>query len=59
MVASAWGAAADADVLALLIDARRKPGSGVSEETEAILDELKESAQTELLRPQQDRLVER
>jgi GTP-binding protein Era len=50
MVASAWGAAGDADVLALLIDAKKEAAqSGVSEETEAILDALKESRKPELL----------
>ncbi len=50
MVASAWGAAADANVLALLIDAKKEAAhSGVSEETEAILDALKESRKPKLL----------
>ena len=50
MVASAWGAAADADVLALLIDARKEAAqSGVSEETQAILDTLKDSRKPKLL----------
>ena len=41
MVASAWGAAADADVLALLIDARKEAGEAtLSEETQAILSGL-------------------
>ena len=41
MVASAWGAAADADALALLIDARKEAGEAtLSEETQAILSGL-------------------
>jgi len=50
MVASAWGAAADADVLALLIDAKKEAAHlAVSEETEAILDALKQSRKPKLL----------
>ena len=50
MVASAWGAAGDADVLALLIDAKKEAAhAGVSEETQAILDALKESRKPKLL----------
>ena len=50
MVASAWGAAGDADVLALMIDAKKEAAqSGVSEETQAILDTLKESRKPKLL----------
>jgi GTP-binding protein Era len=50
MVASAWGAAADADVLALLIDARKEAAqAGVSDETQSILDTLKESRKPKLL----------
>jgi GTPase len=50
MVASAWGAAADADVLALLIDAKKEAAhSAVSEETEAILEALKRSRKPKLL----------
>jgi GTP-binding protein Era len=42
MVASAWGAAADADAIALLIDARKETAAtGLSEETAAILEALK------------------
>ena len=57
MVASAWGAAADADVLALLIDAQQGGGGcgESSEETQAILDALKESRKPQASRPQQDR----
>lgn len=50
MVASAWGAAADADVSALLIDARKESGRpGVSEETEAIFNSLRETRKPKLL----------
>ena len=50
MVASAWGAAADADVLALLIDAKKEAAhSAVSEETEAILEALEPSRKPKLL----------
>jgi GTPase len=42
MVASAWGAAADADALALLVDARKEQGgSTVADDTQAILDGLR------------------
>jgi GTPase len=41
MVASAWAAAADADALALMIDARKEAGqASLSEETQAILTGL-------------------
>jgi GTPase len=50
MVASAWGAAGDADALALLIDAKKEAAQpGVSEETQAILDGLKEGGKPQLL----------
>ncbi len=50
MVASAWSAAADADVSALLIDARKESGHpGVSEETEAIFNSLRETRKPKLL----------
>jgi len=50
MVASAWGAAADADVLALMIDSRKEAGqSTVTEETQAILKGLGESRKSKLL----------
>jgi GTPase len=42
MVASAWSAAAEADALALLIDARKEAAPGVSEETAEILKTLAE-----------------
>ena len=40
MVASAWSAAADADALMLMIDARKEAGASLSEETQSILAEL-------------------
>ena len=50
MVASAWGAAADADALALLIDARKEAASAsLSEETETILATLKETGKPKVL----------
>ena len=50
MVASAWGAAADADLVALLIDSRREAAqSHVSEETQAILDGLAGVARPKVL----------
>ncbi len=50
MVASAWGAAADADVLALMIDSRKEAGqSTMTEETQAILESLGESRKPKLL----------
>jgi GTP-binding protein Era len=45
MVTSAWGGAADADVVCLLIDARR----GIDEEAEAILGRLSEVSQPKIL----------
>ena len=50
MVASAWGAAADADALALLIDARKEAAEArVSEETGEILKTLGESRKPKVL----------
>jgi GTP-binding protein Era len=50
MVASAWGAAKDADVLALMIDARKDARqSSVSQETETILGGLSEIQKPRLL----------
>jgi GTP-binding protein Era len=64
MAASAWGAAADADVLALLIDARQEiqgapggrdaqksapPPASISEQTEGILATLRESKAPKVL----------
>ena len=51
MVTSAWGGAGDADVVCLLVDARK----GVDEEDEAILAKLPEVKQPEDPDPQQDR----
>jgi GTP-binding protein Era len=45
MVTTAWGGAHDADVVALLIDAKR----GLDEETEAILEKLGEVRQPKIL----------
>ncbi len=60
MVASAWGAAADADALALLIDARKEAASAsLSEETAAILDRLKESRTPRVLVLNKIDLIER
>ena len=60
MVASAWGAAADADVLALLIDSRKEAGhSAVTEETQAILKSLGESRKPKLMVLNKIDLVER
>ncbi len=50
MVASAWGAAADADALALLIDARKEAAhEGLGEETDAILGKLREIRKPKVL----------
>jgi GTP-binding protein Era len=50
MVASAWGAAADADVLALLIDARKEAAeASLTEETQAILKTLDASRKPKVL----------
>lgn len=45
MVAAAWGGAADADHIVLLVDAKR----GISEETRAIIDNLKEQNRKAIL----------
>lgn len=45
MVAAAWGGAADADHIVLLIDAKR----GISHETQSIIDTLKEQKRTAIL----------
>lgn len=45
MVISAWGGAGDADVIALLVDARK----GVDEEVEAILENLKAMGRRKIL----------
>jgi GTPase len=60
MVASAWGAAGDADVLALLIDAKKEAAhTGVSEDTQAILDALRHSRKPQLLLLNKIDLIER
>jgi GTP-binding protein Era len=60
MVASAWGAAADADVLALLVDARKDASqSSVTEETGAILKALGDSRKPKLIVLNKIDLVER
>ena len=51
MVTSAWGGASDADVVALLLDARK----GIDEEAEAILEKLPEREAAQDPDPQQDR----
>ena len=49
MVASAWSAAADADVVALMIDARKEAGqTSLTEETQAILAGLGERGKPKL-----------
>ena len=49
MVASAWSAAADADVVALMIDARKEAGqASLTEETQAILAGLGERGKPKL-----------
>ena len=59
MVASAWGAAADADVLMLLIDARKEADASLSEETQSILTTLGERRQPKLAVLNKIDLVER
>src|SRR5208282_2239395 len=60
MVASAWGAAADADALALLIDARKEAGSAsLSEETGQILGTLGQRGKPKLAVLNKIDLVER
>ena len=60
MVASAWGAAADADVLMLLIDARKETGqASLTEETRSILAALGERRQPKLAVLNKIDLVER
>ncbi len=60
MVASAWGAAADADALALLIDARKEAAfASLSEETEQILETLKERGKPKVLVLNKIDLIER
>jgi GTP-binding protein Era len=60
MAASAWGAAADADVLALLIDARAEVArEDLSDETETILKAVSESGKPKVLALNKIDLVER
>ncbi len=60
MVASAWSAAADADVLALMIDARKETSQpGLTEETRAILAGLGGAAKPKLAVLNKIDLVER
>ncbi|MGO4570963.1 GTPase Era [Microvirga sp. 2TAF3] len=55
MVTSAWGGAADADAVALLIDARK----GIDEEAEAILEKLPELKRPKILILNKIDLIER
>jgi GTPase len=55
MVTSAWGGAGDADVVALLVDARK----GLDEEAEAILAKLQELKQPKILILNKIDLIER
>jgi GTPase len=60
MVASAWGAAADADVLMLLVDARKEAGeSSLTEDNQSILSTLGERKQPKLAVLNKIDLVER
>jgi GTPase len=60
MVASAWSAAADADVLALMIDARKEVGEGgLTEDTQAILKALGDRGKPKLAVLNKIDLVER
>ena len=60
MAASAWGAAADADVLALLIDARAESAhESLRDETEAILKTVSEGGKPKVLVLNKIDLVER
>jgi GTPase len=60
MVASAWSAAADADVLALMIDARKEAGEGgLTEDTQAILKALGDRGKPKLAVLNKIDLVER
>ncbi len=60
MVASAWGAAADADVLMLLIDARKEADeASLTEDTQAILTALGEARKPRLAVLNKIDLVER
>ena len=60
MVASAWGAAADADALMLMIDARKEVGqASLSEETQSILAALRDNGKPRLAVLNKIDLVER
>jgi GTP-binding protein Era len=60
MVAAAWGAAADADVLVVLVDARKEAGQGsLTEETQAILAALGQTGKPRLAVLNKIDLVER
>ena len=60
MVASAWGAAADADALMLLIDARKEAGeASLTDETQSILSTLGEARKPRLAVLNKIDLVER
>jgi GTPase len=59
MVASAWAAAADADALMLIIDARKEAAASLTEETQSILAALGERRQPRLAILNKIDLVER
>ena len=59
MVASAWGAAADADVLMLLIDARKEADASLTEDTQSILAALGDARKPRLAVLNKVDLVER
>ena len=60
MVASAWGAAVDADILTLMIDARKEGNqASLTEETQVILDALGERGKPKLALLNKVDLVER
>ena len=59
MVAAAWAAAADADALALMIDARKEADAGLSDETRAILGGLADVKKPKLAVLNKIDLVER
>ena len=59
MVAAAWAAAADADALALMIDARKEADGGLSDETRAILGGLADVKKPKLAVLNKIDLVER
>ena len=59
MVASAWSAAADADALMLIVDARKEADATLSEDTQAILAALRETGKPRLAVLNKIDLVER